>query len=306
MEKYPFLKSAIIGNHNNRRHFAPTLIKRLQNIPQLLPVGCYPKTRNRYQHVINMLKILDALKLNSDKKEGFPLFQRIKLGIIAHDLGHPNFGHAGEREINRLMKGYGEFSNSIQSEKLLYFERSEKNQFRLETIFDTPPFESFLSFDKSNLLKKKSVNIIVDFLDDLENAFGDLTDLWLSFKNEDCKKTIHQLLRANTVLTGACVVSFSLAYLSIKKIPLRSTVDSLCLAVQSDVNQVHSDLINVRKMIKAIAKNTDIICQHDEKGAILTKEFFIETKDKLAHYYNFSNEFELLQLTADLTAAQVI
>ncbi len=34
---------------------------------------------------------------------------------LAHDLGHPAFGHAGEMTLNRLMQGYGGFDHNKQS-----------------------------------------------------------------------------------------------------------------------------------------------------------------------------------------------
>lgn len=38
---------------------------------------------------------------------------------LAHDLGHPPFGHAGEHILNQLMEGYGGFNHNSQSYRIV-------------------------------------------------------------------------------------------------------------------------------------------------------------------------------------------
>ncbi|HYV57045.1 MAG TPA: HD domain-containing protein, partial [Candidatus Nitrosopolaris sp.] len=51
-----------------------------------------------------------ALSLNEDLAEAIAL---------VHDLGHPPFGHAGERTLNRLMTPYGGFEHNAQSLRIV-------------------------------------------------------------------------------------------------------------------------------------------------------------------------------------------
>jgi dGTPase len=66
--------------------------------------------RNRLTHTLEGAQIARtvarALRLNEDLAEAVAL---------AHDLGHTPFGHAGERALDALMKGEGEFDHNRQT-----------------------------------------------------------------------------------------------------------------------------------------------------------------------------------------------
>lgn len=66
--------------------------------------------RTRLTHTIEVAQIARsiarALRLNEDLAESISL---------AHDLGHTPFGHAGERELNLLLKDHGGFEHNRQS-----------------------------------------------------------------------------------------------------------------------------------------------------------------------------------------------
>ncbi len=39
---------------------------------------------------------------------------------LAHDIGHPPFGHAGEAELDRLMRGFGErFDHNLHALRIV-------------------------------------------------------------------------------------------------------------------------------------------------------------------------------------------
>lgn len=70
--------------------------------------------RTRLTHTIEVAQIARtiarALNLNEDIAEAIAL---------AHDLGHPPFGHTGEKTLDKLMKGRGGFEHNLQSLKIV-------------------------------------------------------------------------------------------------------------------------------------------------------------------------------------------
>ncbi len=70
--------------------------------------------RTRLTHTIEVAQIARtiarALCINEDLAEAIAL---------AHDLGHPPFGHTGEKVLNHLMDGHGGFEHNLQSLRIL-------------------------------------------------------------------------------------------------------------------------------------------------------------------------------------------
>lgn len=78
--------------------------RRLENKTQVFTKRYSDHFRNRLTHTIEVAQISRTiaaeLQLNEDLVEALAL---------AHDVGHPPFGHAGERMLNELMQKHGDF-----------------------------------------------------------------------------------------------------------------------------------------------------------------------------------------------------
>jgi dGTPase len=77
--------------------------RRLEAKTQVFAPGISDHFRNRLTHTIEVAQIArtvtNVLELDEDLTEALAL---------AHDIGHPPFGHAGEAELNRQMERFGE------------------------------------------------------------------------------------------------------------------------------------------------------------------------------------------------------
>jgi len=76
--------------------------RRLEAKTQVFTTRFSDHFRNRLTHTLEVTQVVrtvsTALGLNSELAEALAL---------VHDIGHPPFGHAGERKLNELMQAYG-------------------------------------------------------------------------------------------------------------------------------------------------------------------------------------------------------
>lgn len=97
--------------------------RRLQGKTQLFPSPESDFFRNRLTHSIEVAQIAKtiATKANQSKAIAGHLLDLdlIEFAGLAHDLGHPPFGHNGEHALNECMYGRGGFEGNAQTLRLL-------------------------------------------------------------------------------------------------------------------------------------------------------------------------------------------
>lgn len=77
--------------------------RRLENKTQVFTRRYSDHFRNRLTHTIEVSQISRTIAAALDLNEDF-----VETLALAHDIGHPPFGHSGEQTLNTLMEGYGD------------------------------------------------------------------------------------------------------------------------------------------------------------------------------------------------------
>jgi dGTPase len=104
--------------------------RRLVGKTQLFPGSESDFFRNRLTHSLEVAQIAKsiAIKLNYEHKRLFgktPIdTDLVETAALAHDLGHPPFGHIGEAALDERMLNYGGFEGNAQTLRILA--RTEK------------------------------------------------------------------------------------------------------------------------------------------------------------------------------------
>ena len=124
---------------DRQRVLQSTAFRRLEYKTQVFVSHEHDHFRTRLTHTLEVAEIARRLAVMLRLNE--PLAETIAL---AHDLGHPPFGHAGEAALNKLMANHGGFEHNAQSLRIVDY---------LEHPF--PPFRGLnLSFEVREGLAK--------------------------------------------------------------------------------------------------------------------------------------------------------
>ncbi len=99
--------------------------RRLQSKTQVFLSGEYDFYRTRLTHSLEVAQIgksiCNHLKQTSDAlSDGFFIDpDLVEAACLSHDLGHPPFGHSGERTLHSLMRNHGGFEGNAQTLRML-------------------------------------------------------------------------------------------------------------------------------------------------------------------------------------------
>ena len=131
-----------------RRDYARLLhcpaFRRLQGKTQLFPGAESDFFRNRLTHSLEVAQIAKSIALRINSRHAYFVDNPIDLDLIetaalAHDLGHPPFGHNGERALDECMRKKGGFEGNAQTLRILA--RLEKKELDLDEAEETPKSE---------------------------------------------------------------------------------------------------------------------------------------------------------------------
>lgn len=95
--------------------------RRLQSKTQVFQSGEYDFYRTRLTHSLEVARIARSIgeHLNRTYPEVCIDGDLLEAVGLAHDLGHPPFGHIGERKLNELMAPWGGFEGNAQTARIL-------------------------------------------------------------------------------------------------------------------------------------------------------------------------------------------
>jgi dGTPase len=111
--------------HDRDRIIHTSAFRRLQAKTQVFRSGEYDFYRTRLTHSIEVAQIgrgiCDYLFKTSGllRQDYYIDSDLVEACCLAHDLGHPPFGHAGETTLNRLMENDGGFEGNAQTLRLI-------------------------------------------------------------------------------------------------------------------------------------------------------------------------------------------
>ena len=103
--------------------------RRLQSKTQVLSVGQHDFYRTRLTHSLEVAQIGSGLTAQLKQSEQdldtdvlnqlIPSDPLIEALCLAHDLGHPPFGHGGEVALNYMMREHGGFEGNGQTFRII-------------------------------------------------------------------------------------------------------------------------------------------------------------------------------------------
>ncbi|MCH8149316.1 MAG: dNTP triphosphohydrolase [Planctomycetes bacterium] len=90
--------------------------RRLEGKTQVFNAGHHDHFRTRLTHSLEVAQIARVLANKLRANESL-----VEAIALAHDLGHPPFGHAGEAALNDAMSQHGGFNHNLQSMRVVEF-----------------------------------------------------------------------------------------------------------------------------------------------------------------------------------------
>ena len=224
-----------------------TAFRRLKHKTQVFVNTTDDHYRTRITHSLEVSQIARTIakifKLNEDLCETLSL---------AHDLGHPPFGHAGENSLNECMINNGGFDHNIQTLRIVTFLEKKYPKFNglnlsIETL-DGLIKHNGIVLQKSkfdNILGKKTFKGKIDFLKNpsLEAQIASISDD-VAYNSHDLEDGLKAKLFKIEDIKNISVISDV-----IKKNKIKIKKNEVTF-----ISQITREIINL--MVKDIVDNT--------------------------------------------------
>ena len=224
-----------------------TAFRRLKHKTQVFVNTTDDHYRTRITHSLEVSQIARTIakifKLNEDLCESLSL---------AHDLGHPPFGHAGENSLNECMINNGGFDHNIQTLRIVTFLEKKYPKFNglnlsIETLDGLIKHNGIVlqkrKFD--NILGKKTFKGKIDFLKNpsLEAQIASISDD-VAYNSHDLEDGLKAKLFKIEDIKNISVISDV-----IKKNKIKIKKNEVTF-----ISQITREIINL--MVKDIVDNT--------------------------------------------------
>lgn len=173
--------------------------RRLQGKMQLLGIKNDQFFRNRLTHSLEVAQIARSIATEL-KYENDEIFV-VEAGALAHDIGNPPFGHAGEKVLNEIFDTYGGFEGNAQTLRILmdlerkkpefsglnltyrtllsvvkYFNCNCENERKPKFIYKEN-YDTLMNFVNTTDIYPRTLDVqIVDLADEIAYAAHDLED----------------------------------------------------------------------------------------------------------------------------------
>lgn len=217
--------------------------RRLQGKMQILGINSSAFYRNRLTHSLEVAQIAKSIAFELSKSLGgsavyyaSPKTIRksdlfcLEAAALCHDIGHPAFGHSGERVLDRIARKYGKrFEGNAQNfrvlrtldkydplwkglnltnrtllaiNKYIVSEKGNLNGKSVDKFMFADDFNYLCGIrQKTNLLRQRTLDVqIIELADDIAYAVHDLEDAlaYRSFNIDELRYVMNQKMDNNT------------------------------------------------------------------------------------------------------------
>src|SRR5438067_8111300 len=212
--------------------------RRLEAKTQVFTTRYSDHFRNRLTHTLEVTQIArtvsTALGLNSELAEALAL---------VHDIGHPPFGHAGERKLNELMRAHGaKFDDNLHALRIVeQFEHRYLEFTGLNLTFEVREgiikhSRNYKPASSANLdeylleLRPPLESQLIDWVDEIAYNIADLDDAF------EAELLDFELLRSEVPLFASAYARVDRAYPSSKeKLKFSEALKNVLNALATDL-----------------------------------------------------------------------